>query len=76
MYANPLERYSIGDRTEGIKFDCDGSLTLTIGHGEPKDKSNWLPAPESAFYLILCLYAAKPKVFASKWTPPLIKRIN
>ncbi len=76
MYANPLERYSIGDRTEGLKFNDDGSLTLTIGHGEPVKKSNWLPAPERAFYLILRLYAAKPEVLAGKWTPPPVRRIN
>jgi hypothetical protein len=40
MYPNPLERYNIGDRTEGIKFDDDGSLTMTSRHCEPEDKSN------------------------------------
>jgi hypothetical protein len=76
MYPNPLERHSIGDRTEGVKFDDDGSLTLTIGHSEPEDKSNWLPAPEGTFYLVLRLYAAKPEVLAGKWTPPPVRRIN
>ncbi|KKG07764.1 DUF1254 domain-containing protein [Methanosarcina sp. 2.H.A.1B.4] len=75
MYPNPLERYSIGNRTEDIKFDDDGSLTLTIGHAEPEDKSNWLPAPEGCFYLIIRLYGAKPEVFEGKWTPPPVRRI-
>jgi hypothetical protein len=74
MYPNPLERYSIGDRTEGLKFDDDGSLTLTIGHAEPEDKANWLPAPEGAFYLILRLYGAKPEVMADQWTPPPVRK--
>jgi hypothetical protein len=73
MYPNPLERYTIGDRTEGIKFDDDGSLTLTIGHAEPEDKANWLPAPEGAFYLIIRLYGAKPEVMAGQWTPPPVR---
>lgn len=72
MVPNPLERYSIGDRTEGIKFADDGSLTLTIGHVEPEDKANWLPAPEGAFYLIIRLYGAKPEVMAGQWTPPSV----
>jgi hypothetical protein len=76
MYPNPLERYSIGDRTAGSKFGDDGSLTLSIGHAEPEDVSNWLPAPEGAFYLILRLYAAKPEVLAGKWTPPPVRRID
>ena len=76
MVPNPLERYSIGDRTEGIKFDDDGSLTLTIGHSEPEDKANWLPAPEGEFYLIIRLYGAKPEVMAGKWTPPPVRQIE
>jgi hypothetical protein len=76
MYPNPLERYSIGDRTEGLKFDDDGSLTITIGHDEPEDKANWLPAPEGDFYLIIRLYAAKPEVLVGKWTPPPVKQSN
>jgi hypothetical protein len=74
MVPNPLERYSIGDRTAGLKLDDDGSLTLTIGHAEPEDKANWLPAPEGAFYLIIRLYGAKPEVMAGQWTPPPVKR--
>lgn len=74
MYPNPHERYTIGDRTKGIKFDDDGSLTLTIGHTEPEDKANWLPAPEGEFYLIIRLYGAKPEVMAGKWTPPPVER--
>ncbi len=74
MYPNPLERYSIGDRTEGIKLDDDGSRTLMIGHNEPEKKSNWLPAPEGGLYLIIRLYAAKPDFLAGKWTPPPVRR--
>ena len=74
MYPNPREGYKISDRTEGLKLNDDGSLTVTIRHGEPEDKSNWLPAPEGAFYLIIRLYAAKPKVLAGKWTPPPVRK--
>jgi hypothetical protein len=28
LYDNPLNRYSIGDRTKGLKYDSDGGLTL------------------------------------------------
>jgi hypothetical protein len=71
QYPNPLEGHSIGDRTEGLEFNDDGSLTVTIRHNEPEDRSNWLPAPEGGFYLIIRLYAAKPEVPAGKWTPPV-----
>jgi hypothetical protein len=76
LYLNPLERYAIGGLTPGLKFGADGSLTLTISHAEPADKSNWLPAPEGAIYLIIRLYGAKPEVMAGKWTPPPVKRLS
>lgn len=45
---NALNRYSIGDRTEGLKKDADGGLTLYIQRASPgKDKeSNWLPSTQ------------------------------
>jgi hypothetical protein len=49
MVPNSLERYSISDRTPGIQFDHDGSLTLIFGHAEPDDRSNWLSASRACF---------------------------
>lgn len=45
----PLNRYSLGDRTKGLKKDADGGLTLYIQRSSPgKDKeSNWLPSTQS-----------------------------
>ena len=47
LYANPINRYSIGDRTKGLQYGKDGSLTVYVSNASPgKDKeSNWLPAP-------------------------------
>jgi hypothetical protein len=75
MVPNSLERYSISDRTPGIQFGADGSLTLIFRHAEPEDKANWLPAPEGAFYLILRLYGARSEVFEGKWTPPPVRKV-
>ena len=43
---NPINRYSIGKYTEGLKNNTDGSLDIYIQNVNPgKDKeSNWLPA--------------------------------
>ena len=36
LVDNPIDRYSIGDRTAGIVLDDDGALTITISHdGRP-----------------------------------------
>jgi hypothetical protein len=32
LVANPIGRYSIGDRTPGLRRDADGSLTIVIQH--------------------------------------------
>lgn len=32
LVENPIERYSIGDRTPGLVRDEDGALTITISH--------------------------------------------
>lgn len=46
MVEKPINKYSIGDRTEGLKYNEDGSLTLYLGNKEPvSGKSNWLPGP-------------------------------
>ena len=35
LVDNPIDRYSVGDRTPGIVYDDDGSLIITISHTEP-----------------------------------------
>ena len=42
-----------------LKLGADGTLTLVLSHAEPTDadtKSNWLPAPEGQFALIIRAY--------------------
>ena len=58
LVDNPIDRYSIGDRTEGLKNDPDGSLTIYVQKESPgKDKeSNWLPAPDGPMSIISRMY--------------------
>jgi hypothetical protein len=48
---NPIHRYSIGDRTKGVKFNQDGSLDIIIQQQSPgkEQESNWLPTPAGSF---------------------------
>lgn len=75
LYANPLDRYSIGDRTRGLFYDADGGLTLYLGHASPgKDKqSNWLPAPEGKYSLVVRVYGPGPDLIAGKWQLPALQ---
>jgi hypothetical protein len=75
LVANDLDRYSIGDRTRGLKAKEDGSLTITISADQPSGgdaKANWLPAPDGAFFLVLRAYSPKPAVLNGGWQPSTI----
>ncbi|MDE1179005.1 DUF1254 domain-containing protein [Paraburkholderia sp.] len=72
LVANPINRYSIGDRTRGLKYAADGSLDIYVQHASPgADKvSNWLPAPEGAYDVIARIYGPEPSVFDGSWHFP------
>jgi hypothetical protein len=78
LVANPIDRYSIGDRTPGLQFAADGSLTIHLQHEAPADdrRSNWLPAPEGDFRPIMRMYQPRPEVFAGDYTLPAIRRVG
>ncbi len=74
---NPIERYAIGDRDK-LKFNPDGSLDLYIQNQSPgKDKeSNWLPAPQDDFNLVLRMYWPKEAVLKGAWKPPGVQPVK
>jgi hypothetical protein len=79
LYANPLDRYAIGDRTQGLHHARDGSLTLYVQHAAPSDlqqRANWLPAPSGSFHLVLRLYQPKPVALDGRWKPAPIERLG
>jgi len=44
LVENPIHRYAIGSRSEGLKYNSDGSLDLLIQNQVPLGReSNWLP---------------------------------
>ena len=75
--ANPIDRQAIGDR-DRLKTGDDGSLSLYLQHGSPgkENESNWLPAPEGDFYLILRIYWPLPPALSGSWTPPPVTKTN
>ncbi|GAA3913894.1 DUF1254 domain-containing protein [Microbacterium invictum] len=78
MVDNPIDRYSIGDRTAGIVHEDDGSLVITISHTEPADataRANWLPAPAGDFRPVLRMYEPGPEVLDGTYETPAITRV-
>lgn len=77
LVANPVARYSIGDRTPGLVYADDGSLTIVMQHDEPTDpadRANWLPAPAAPFRPILRMYEPQASVFDGTYElPPIVR---
>lgn len=71
--ANPIGRYSIGDRTPGLQLDSDGGLSIHIQASDPGVGFNWLPAPaDDNFYVVLRLYQPQADHLEHRYTiPPL-----
>ncbi|MEH6583823.1 MAG: DUF1214 domain-containing protein [Halioglobus sp.] len=74
---NELQRYSIGDRTTGLKFNSDGSLTLLIQHEKPADpEANWLPAPSGLFMMVMRLYEPSKAALGNDYLLPKLETIS
>ena len=78
LVDNPIDRYSIGSPTPGLKTAADGSITLYFQAKSPgKDKeSNWLPAPEGPFWPILRTYGPGKTVIDKTYKLPPIRQVK
>jgi hypothetical protein len=70
-------RQSIGDRND-LVLNADGSLDLIIQTTPPPTAqiSNWLPAPEGDFSLVMQLYWPRPEALNGSWKMPPIERLG
>jgi len=78
LVPNPIDRYSLGDRSKGLKRDSDGGLTIYIQHDSPGEEkeSNWLPAPEGTFNLFMRMYQPRQEVLDAKWAAPPVEKVG
>jgi hypothetical protein len=78
LVTNPINRYSIGDRTPGVKANADGSTTFYFQNESPgPDKeSNWLPTGAEGWFPILRMYMPHPEVVNATWECPAIKKVG
>jgi hypothetical protein len=72
---NALGRYTLGSRDQ-LKFNGDGSLDLYFQRHPPEAarESNWLPAAEEKFILMLRFYWPKETMLNGSWKVPPVKR--
>ncbi|MFC4224446.1 DUF1254 domain-containing protein [Lysinibacter cavernae] len=79
LVDNPIDRYSIGDRTAGIKYSDDRSLRIVISHAQPIDPidlANWLPAPDAAFRLVFRLYVPGESILDGTYEYPQVLKAS
>ncbi len=72
---NEQEQYSICSLSK-LNYNKDGSLDIFIqkeSPGKGKD-SNWLPAPEGRFFLMMRLYWPDKEIINGSWKIPAIKK--
>jgi hypothetical protein len=76
LVENPINRYSIGDRTAGLRHGADGSLEIRIQNQAPKQgPANWLPAPPGPYRLVLRTYQPKPELFNGTYKLPPLQKV-
>lgn len=78
LIPNRINRYSIGNRTPGVKKNADGGTTFYFKNESPglDKESNWLPTGSGAWFPILRMYEPNPEVVKAEWRCPPIKRIE
>ncbi|WP_409429510.1 DUF1254 domain-containing protein [Mycobacterium sp. SMC-11] len=73
LVANPINRYLINSpMLPDLTRDPDGGITVYVQNQSPgaAKESNWLPAPQGPFQMILRLYWPKEEALGGTWTPP------
>lgn len=75
---NPLHRYAVSDRTQGLRRGADRSVQMIIQHTSPGGDaaSNWLPAPPGYFTLIFRAYAPQQPLFDGTWQLPPVRCLH
>jgi len=77
LIDNPIDRYSIGDRTPGVEYDDDGGLTIHLQAESPgaDEESNWLPIADNG-PLILRSYLPGESILDATWNVPAVTRVD
>jgi len=75
LVTNPINRHSLGSGDK-LQENPDGSTDLYIQNESPgvHEQTNWLPAPDGEFILMLRLYWPKSEAVDGAWAPPPVRR--
>lgn len=79
LVENPIDRYSVGNRTAGLIYNDDGSLDFVLQHDTPDTpemRANWLPTPKGAFHISLRAYVPRTELRDGSAPLPVIVAIE
>lgn len=72
-----IDRFSISDRTPGIRRDADGGYTVTVSTRMPDaGPANWIPAPAGPIIVSLRIYVGRGSAAEYLRALPLPQRIG
>jgi hypothetical protein len=74
LIPNPIDRYSLGDRTPDLKRKPDGSIEIRLQKNAPQESDvNWLPVGDGPFFLTLRMYQPQPAALEGQYRLPLVE---
>lgn len=78
LVDNPIGRYAISDRSEGLQKGPDGSITILMQSEAPEDGTigNWLPTPKGPFEVSLRAYLPHKSIRDGEWMPPPLESVE
>ena len=77
LLENPLDRYLVNSpMMDQFEKEADGSIVFHIRKESPGKESNWLPAPDGPFYMVLRLYGPEQEALEGRWTTPAVQKVK
>ncbi len=79
LIPNAAGRFSVGDRTPGLRREPDGGLTIYLQPRSPGSarEPNWLPtAADRPWFVILRMYLPHTSVVQARWKCPGIVKVS
>jgi len=80
VIPNALNRYSISNRTQGLRYGDDGSLTVYLQAEDPGGErwANWIPInlPGQPFFLITRAYEPRGRMLDLGWPGPRLRQVS
>lgn len=79
LVANPINRYLVNSpMLPQLKKDAKGGITIYVQYDSPGkgNESNWLPAPDGPFWVVLRLYWPKEAALDGSWKQPPLELVK